>query len=502
MGIQAMNGGAEASAADVDQALNAAGQSMRQTAEREASWPADLLEQIASNLNDDAAAILQTAAAETNLPAPRLEGELGRTVRQLRMFADQVRSGEHLEPVIDLADPTQKPVPRPDLRRMNVPIGPVAVFTASNFPLAFGVAGGDTASALAAGNAVVVKGHPAHPATCDRVARAIARSLQASGLPAGLFTLLQGRSPQLGESLVQHPGVAAVGFTGSRRVGRRLHDLAAARPQPIPFFAEMASVNPVLVLPGAMRNIGTLAQELAASVALGSGQFCTKPGIIFCPGDGTNLAQAMARHLAPKGAMQMLGPRFRDDFLAAAAECAQLPNIQLALQPQVGGDSAASALVLIVDVRQLLAQPRLHDEIFGPGVIVVTCPDVDAALDAIEQLGGHLTTTVRAGSQEEAHTLQQVVRRMARTCGRVVFNGVPTGVEVCPAMVHGGPYPATTAAASTSVGTLATRRFLRPVAFQNVPDALLPPALQNANPLGLSRRVNGRWTTQSLDQQP
>ncbi|MFA9480314.1 aldehyde dehydrogenase (NADP(+)) [Phycisphaerales bacterium AB-hyl4] len=489
----------EATAADVGRAVHAATTAMHQLADRDPRCAAQALDAIANALNEHAEAIYDAAACETALPRPRLEGEMARTVNQLRMFARFVEAGDHLDPVIDVGDPHRSPAPKPDLRRVNVPIGPVVVFGASNFPLAFGVVGGDTASALAAGNAAIVKGHPAHPATNERVASAVYQGLEAAGCPAGLFALLQGQSPKLSECLVQHPAVAAVGFTGSKRVGRRLHDLAAARPRPIPVFAEMASVNPVLVLPKALERAEQLAPALADAVALGSGQFCTKPGLIFTVGDGEPLARAIASQLQTKGPLQMLGTRFRDDFLAATRQHAALPGIQSLLQPIADQTSACTASLLLTDVHTLLQHPALYEEVFGPHAIVVTCPDLHASLQAIDQLDGQLTTTVRAGDGEAPVHIHQVLQRLAGVCGRIVYNGVPTGVEVCHAMVHGGPYPATTAAASTSVGTLAARRFLRPLAYQNVPDAHLPPALKNANPLGLLRRVDGLPTHKPVE---
>jgi NADP-dependent aldehyde dehydrogenase len=464
----------EASAADVDAALRAASKAFVQAFPMSGATNAMLLRTVASELTADAAAVHQVVASETSYAPARVSAEFQRMVRQIGLFADLVEAGQHRQVTVRPGDAAGTPGGKVDLRRMHVPIGPVVVFPASNFPLAFGVMGGDSVSALAAGNPVVVKGHPSHPATSELMARCVQRAMDRTGTPSGMFGFLQSTSPAIGAALVEHPATAAVAFTGSMEVGRHLFDLAARRPCPIPVYAEMASINPVLVLPDALRTLEPMAMELADAVTTGAGQFCTKPGVILVTGNARQLVAAMASHLRAKGVMPMLGKRYCDDFAAIAASLGELPEVETVLRTRREGDSSCTAALLNVTLETFRQNPRLQHEVFGPSVILVSCPDVADALEAIEELGGQLTATLRAGAGDDPSLVRECLARMVLRCGRLVFNGVPTGVEVCEAIVHGGPYPATTAPTTSSLGTLAIERFLRPVCFQNVPELLIP----------------------------
>ncbi|HXH06867.1 MAG TPA: aldehyde dehydrogenase family protein, partial [Vicinamibacterales bacterium] len=394
------------------------------------------------------------------------------------------------------ADPAARPAPRPDLRRMLVPMGPVAVFTPSNFPLAFGVAGTDTASALAAGCPVIVKGHPSHPATSEICGRAVARAVRDTGAPPGVFSLLQARSPAIARALVQAPEIAAVAFTGSYAAGRALHDAAAARPRPIPVYAEMGSLNPVFVGPTALARRGeAIADGLAGSVTQGVGQFCTKPGLVFAPGDeGRAFAERLAALVAARPAGVMLNAALRSAFARAVERTLALAGVErLAPVQTAASGSAVAAVVAMTTARVFEATPALREEHFGPFTLVVRCADPDEAIAIARRLDGQLAAAIHADPEDTAWAAR-LAGVLAHRVGRIVWNGYPTGVAVAWATHHGGPFPATTWSAHTSVGPLALRRFLRPVAYQNVPEALLPAALRDGNPLGLQRLVEGQWT--------
>ncbi len=448
---------------------------------------AAFLEKIADELLALGDPLLETAGRETNLPRARLEGERARTCGQLRLFAALVREGSWVDARIDPALPDRKPLPRPDLRRMLRPLGPVAVFGASNFPLAFSVAGGDTASALAAGNPVVVKAHPAHPATSALAGAAVTRAVAACGLPAGTFALVHGAGPDVGLALVRAPEIAAVGFTGSQRAGRALFDAAAARPSPIPVFAEMSSANPVFVLPGALRERGAaLAEGLAGSFTLGVGQFCTKPGLVVgvASPEWDAFGAALAARARAVPAAPMLHPGIAENFARGVAAVSAVEWLAGAPGP---------AYVARTDAATFLATPALAHEVFGPFTLLITARDAAELRSLAAALEGQLTATLH-GTPEDLAAAADLAALLAHKAGRVLCNGFPTGVEVAPAMQHGGPYPATTDTRFTSVGTAAIFRFARPVCYQNFPDALLPAALQNANPLGLLRLVDGQPT--------
>lgn len=429
--------------------------------------------------------LIERAQQETGLPQARLEGERVRTVGQLRLFATVAREGSWVDARIDTALPDRSPLPRPDLRRMLRPLGPVAVFGASNFPLAFSVAGGDTASALAAGNPVIVKAHPAHPGTSDLAASAIVAAVERSGLPAGVFSMVHGISPEVSLALVRHPAVAAVGFTGSQRAGRALFDAAAARPRPIPVFAEMSSVNPVFILPSALcERAGAIAEGLVASCALGVGQLCTKPGLAMgiASREWDGFCDAVAAKAGAVARGVMLHAGIADAF---AKSVANLRDVEWLARD--------GACVARVGAGEFSARPELAHEIFGPFVLLVTAPDEAALRRLAGGLEGQLTATLH-GTDEDLARAADIVELLTTKVGRLVCNGFPTGVEVAPAMQHGGPYPATTDTRFTSVGTAAIFRFARPVCYQNFPEPHLPDALRNANPLGLLRLVNGEPT--------
>jgi NADP-dependent aldehyde dehydrogenase len=438
--------------------------------------------------------------AETALPSARLTGERARTCGQLRMFAEIVREGSWVEAVIDTGDPKRQPLPKPDLRRMFRPRGPVAVFGASNFPFAFGTCGGDTASALAGGNPVVVKGHPSHPGTSELFAQAVGAAIEECNLPRGLFALLQGRSHELSARLVEHPDTAAVGFTGSRRAGRALFDLAARRETPIPVYAEMGSVNPTVILPAAIRERGaTIAQELAGSLLLGGGQFCTKPGVVLVVGDdGSTFANLLAKHVRSAAPVTMLNRSLRDSFCEGAGKITAAAGVRTLVAGTPAVHAGISPALFETTAAEFLKQPQLREEIFGPGGTIVKCKDVDEALACLEAAGGNLTGSVHLGEADDRAAVARLLQAIESHVGRVIVNGYPTGVEVGRAIVHGGPYPATTDAATTSVGSAAIRRFVRLIAYQNAPQELLPLALRDHNPLKIERVINGTCTRDPL----
>jgi NADP-dependent aldehyde dehydrogenase len=447
---------------------------------------ARLLHSIADELNATDNSIVECADRETALGLPRLRAELSRTIHQLRLFADVVSDGGYLELIIDHADPHATPAPRPDLRRMLVPVGPVAVFAASNFPLAFSVPGGDTTSALAAGCPVVVKVHSGHPETSRLCGVAMGRGAVNAGLPEHVVQLVEGR--EAGVLLVQHPAIKAVGFTGSLAGGRALYDLAVARPEPIPFYGELGSINPLVVTPAAAHERGeTIGRDLAGSFTLGLGQFCTKPGLVFIPATdgGEKLKRALVDAAAAVPGGRLLTPTIRDAFHAGAAHRAQLPDVRMAL----AGDDTNTPRILLTHATTL--DEQLLEECFGPLIVVVEYEDQAQLASAVARIPGSLTATIHCGHDDEVAAM--AARHLIDRAGRIVFNGYPTGVAVTWAMQHGGPYPSSTFPHHTSVGTNAIRRFLRPVVYQDAPAQLLPRELREDNPLRLPRRVDGRY---------
>ncbi|WP_334174913.1 aldehyde dehydrogenase (NADP(+)) [Pseudoxanthobacter sp.] len=457
---------------------------------------ATFLETIAAEILALGDALIVRAMAETGLPRGRLEGERGRTVGQLRLFAAVVRDGGYLDVRIDPAQPERKPLPRPDLRLVNQPLGPVAVFGASNFPLAFSVAGGDTASAFAAGCPVIVKAHSAHPGTSELVGRAVQKAVAACGLPAGTFSLLFDSGRAIGQGLVADPRIKAVGFTGSRGGGTALMKIAAARPEPIPVYAEMSSINPVVLLPAAIAARGAaIGTAFAASLTLGAGQFCTNPGLVLAlegPGlDGFLTAAAGA--LSACAAQTMLTPGILAAYRAGVAALAENPAVTAVASGLDGGDLSGTARLFATAAADFLADHRLQAEVFGAASLVVRCPDEAALHAVIDALEGQLTGAIHLDDGDTA-VAARLMPHLERKVGRVLVNGFGTGVEVAHAMVHGGPYPSTADGRSTSVGTLAIDRFLRPVCYQDVPQALLPPVLRDDNPFRVPRRIDGRLT--------
>ncbi|MCJ2014287.1 aldehyde dehydrogenase (NADP(+)) [Methylobacterium sp. J-076] len=455
---------------------------------------AAFLDAVAQAILDIGDPLIVRCMEESGLPRPRLEGERGRTVGQLRMFAGVLREGSFLDARIDPALPDRQPLPRPDLRLRNVPVGPVAVFGASNFPLAFSVAGGDTASALAAGCPVVAKAHPAHPGTSELVGRAVAGAVAACGLPAGVFSLLFDDGIAVGKRLVSDPRIAAVGFTGSRTGGTALMALAAARPVPIPVYAEMSSINPVILLPEALATRGgAIGKAFVGALTLGSGQFCTNPGLVLAvegPGLDAFLAGA-AQALEGVAAQTMLTPGIHRAYGAGVAALDANEAVTRLAEGQGGGATQGRAVLFATSAAAFLDDHRLAEEVFGAASLVVRCRDLGEVHAVLARLEGQLTAALHleAGDHEAARALLPLLERRV---GRILVNGFGTGVEVGHAMVHGGPYPATSDGRTTSVGSLAIARFLRPVCYQDLPDALLPPELQQANPLEIPRRVDGR----------
>ena len=489
-----------ASAADVETAARLAGEAFAAYARWPGAKRAALLSRIAEALETSAALIVERARLETALSAARLEGELARTCFQLRFYGGAAASGLVAGARIDHADPHRKPLPKPDLRSLMRPIGPVAVFGASNFPLAYSVAGGDTASALAAGCPVIVKAHPAHPGVSEIVGVLVQQAVREAGAPAGVFSLLFDPGYEVGRMLVQHPLVKAVGFTGSRHAGRTLMDLAAARAVPIPVYAEMSSINPVFILGEALaQKPGDIAAGLHGSVTLGAGQFCTNPGLVFVEsGEGAQQFLATLTELTiatPPATMLTAG--ICSAYRQGTAALSRAVGVrQLAAVSSVSDHEAATAgaALFATDVETFLGDPVLMHEVFGPATLVVVCTSRAQMLAAARQLEGQLTATVHA-LPAELGVNRELVEVLSTKAGRLLFNGFPTGVEVAHAMTHGGPYPATSDGRSTSVGTRAIERFLRPVSYQNFPDAALPEELQEANPLGIERLVDGKLVT-------
>lgn len=456
---------------------------------------ASLLERIADNIEAADQDIIARAMAETGLPQARLTGELGRTTNQLRLFAQVVRTGDFRGVRIDPAQPDRAPLPRVDIRQRQVPLGPVAVFGASNFPLAFSTAGGDTASALAAGCPVVFKAHNAHPGTSELVGRAIASAVEALGLHPGIFSLVFGPGRTIGQALATDPAIKAVGFTGSRGGGMALVAAAASRPEPIPVYAEMSSINPVFIFPGALKDdAGALASAYVASVTGSSGQLCTAPGLVFVPtGEaGDAFVQAIRGTVGSSAGQTMLTAGIAGSWSSGVESLAGQDGVELVGRGSDGAtENAPAPTVFGTDVATFLANDALQDEIFGAASLVVRYSNAEELTAAANRLEGQLTATLQL--RDEDHALAAALLPvLERKAGRILANGWPTGVEVGHAMVHGGPSPATSDSRTTSVGTLAIERFLRPVAYQNIPDALLPQPLRQANPWKLNRRIDGR----------
>ncbi|MDI5934998.1 aldehyde dehydrogenase (NADP(+)) [Halomonas kalidii] len=483
------------SAAEVERACQLAEEAYATYRETSLEARAALLEAIAAEIEALGEPLIERAMAETGLPRTRLESERGRTCGQLRLFASVVRAGEWLDVRIDPALPERQPMPRVDLRQRHVALGPVAVFGASNFPLAFSVSGGDSASALAAGCPVVVKAHSAHPGTSELVGRAVQQAVADCDLPEGVFSVLFGSGNEIGQTLVADSRIQAVGFTGSRAGGLALMQTAQARPQPIPVYAEMSSINPVFLLPEALAARGReIAEGFVGSLNMGAGQFCTNPGLVIgVKGEALDAFLTTAGEAVQASAAQtMLTPGIHAAYQDGVGALASHPRVREVARGQEGeGPHPCQTALFAASATDFLASEALQAEVFGAASLVIECADLAEMRAVAEALEGQLTATLQLddGDLDAARALLPVLERRA---GRVLANGWPTGVEVCHAMVHGGPFPATSDARSTSVGSAAIRRFLRPVCYQALPAGLLPEALRDGNPQGVTRLVDGR----------
>ncbi len=454
------------------------------------------LRAIATEIEALGAELIQVTMAETNLPEARLIGERGRTCGQLRMFADLVEEGSWVEARIDTAIPDRQPLPKVAMAKMLQSIGPVAVFAASNFPFAFSTAGGDTASALAAGCPVVMKGHSGHVKTSEMVTTAILKAAESTGMPKGVFAMVLGPGATVGKELVEHPAIKAVGFTGSYGGGMALYHLANARKEPIPVFSEMGSINPVILMPAKLKNDSeAVAKMYAGSITQGVGQFCTNPGLILgVEGlDLQNFIQVLSNEIEIIAPGSMLNTGIYSNYvkMREQAIAQQSVDTEAVSQIPVSGDIQGIPTVTSVSGTEFLANPTLHQEVFGPYSLIVKCTDLAQINEIIQHLEGQLTATLMATEAELIENVE-IVESLRQKCGRLLFNGVPTGVEVCSAMQHGGPFPASTDGRFTSVGPDSIKRFVRPASYQSFPDSLLPDELKTSNPLNIWRLVDGK----------
>lgn len=490
-----------ATADNVDAALTKADTAFKNFKRTSNDVRASFLKAIADEMESLGDVLVQRASAETGLPEARIIGERGRTTGQLRMFAEHIMEGSYVEATIDTAIPDRAPIPKPDLRKMMVPLGPIVVFGASNFPLAYSVAGGDTAAAFAAGCPVIVKAHPGHPGTSALVGMAVRKAAQDNNLSDGVFSLVFDTGFTVGKALVEHPITAAVGFTGSTAGGRALFDMAAARPKPIPVFSEMGSVNPSILLPQALdKRAQQLAEAYAGSITLGVGQFCTNPGLILAvKGEGlSDFLDHLKNGIKVSAAGTMLHSGISKAYKSKSKEMADQSGVEIIQQADADGSgSQVRPAIAKAPGADFIANPKLHEEVFGPFSLVIECEDVNELSLCVSKLDGQLTTTIN-GEDAELIDHHDLISELREKAGRVIFNGVPTGVEVCPAMLHGGPYPATTDSRFTAVGTDSIKRFLRPVSFQDAPQAILPEALKNENPGNLWRLVNSEITREAI----
>lgn len=492
----------EATAKEIEQAVILAHQAFQIYKDVSGKKKAAFLNAIADEILVLGDTVLEVYSLESGLPAGRAEGERNRTINQLRAFADMLIEGGWVNASIDTAIPDRQPLPKEDLRKMLIPVGPVVVFGPANFPLAYSTAGGDTASALAAGCPVIVKSHPMHLATGELIASAIIKAAKRTKMPEGVFSNLIGGIP-LGTTLVKHPLIKAVGFTGSLKAGRALLDLAAQRPEPIPVFAEMGSINPVVILPQALKaNSAKWASAYAASITLGAGQFCTNPGLILAIKDENlnEFIKKLSQEIEKINPSCMLHPSFKNAFTHAKEKLKTQNGIQVVFEyAQNTGANHASPCLFTVDGKTFIGNETLRQEIFGPCSILVQCDNQKQLLDVIQKLEGQLTGTI-ISEKNEITAYRYIVDALQDKVGRLIFNGVPTGAEVCPSMTHGGPYPASSDSRFTAVGIHAVERWVRPVSYQNFPNELLPPALQNDNPLGIKRTVNNVQTNLTLSK--
>ena len=479
---------------EVDEALKRSAEAFEIYRKKSANEKAKFLYTIADQIEEIGETLIERCCAESGLASARITGERGRTTSQLRMFADLIEDGSWVEATIERADADRSPIPKPDIRRILTPMGPVVIFAASNFPLAFSTAGGDTASALAGGNTVIVKAHSAHPGTSALVGEAINKAAIKCNMPDGVFSLLHGSGKDVGQRLIKDKRVKAAGFTGSEKAGRILYDLANQREEPIPFFAEMGSVNPVLVLPSALNS--DTAEMLSSSITLGSGQFCTNPGLILSIAGNAledfigELSQRLSR-IDPQVMLTEKICKSYNDMKSLSSANQHLKNETESID--TAQKNYATPVLLSIEGKDFLNNLNLSNEVFGPYSIIVKCKDKDQLNEILANLKGQLTGTV-FGTSQDFEDFTQLIDQLEKRVGRLIFNGVPTGVEVCSSMQHGGPYPASSDSRFTSVGTMAIKRFVRPIAFQSWPDEQLPHELQDSNPLNIWRLIDGKWT--------
>jgi len=484
----------EASQEEINLAVDLASKAFVEYRKIDGKTKANFLRTIADEIVALGEDLVSVYCSETGLPEGRAKGERGRTVFQLQSFADLIEEGSWVDASIDTANPDREPAPKPDLRKMNIPLGPVVVFGASNFPLAYSTAGGDTAAALAAGCPVIVKSHPMHAGTGELVAKAISIAVKKCNIPAGVFSNLNSSGIDIGVQLVSHPKVKAVGFTGSIKGGRALLDLAAKREEPIPVFAEMGSVNPVVLLSEALKeNNENLAVTYANSITLGTGQFCTNPGLILGlkSEDLSVFIERLGKEITSKEPSVMLHPNIVGAYENKKQKVINEDGVSVVSEYNHDTNpNYARQIITTVEGSTFLNKPTLHQEVFGPYSIVVQCENIEQLEEIILQLEGQLTGTLIA-TNKEAKKFPKIISAMQNRVGRIIFNGVPTGVEVCPSMVHGGPYPASTDSRFTAVGVSSIKRWVRPFSYQDWPNDLLPNELKDENPLGISRVVNG-----------
>lgn len=489
-----------ATSEEVDEALEKANKAFVEYKQTSQIKRAQFLEAIADEIMNLGDELVIRTMSESNLPRPRIEGERGRTVGQIKMFANLLREGSWVEATIDEAMPERKPLPRNDLRKMLRPIGVVSVFEASNFPLAFACAGGDTASALAAGCPVIVKAHSSHSGTSELIASAIIKAVQKCDMPDGTFSMVHGGGRTVGQQIVLHDVVKAVGFTGSTQGGMNLFELANSRKEPIPVFAEMGSINPCLFLPSSLNDTKKLANLYAGSITLGSGQFCTNPGLIIALKDEKleEFKNDLASEISKMKPQTMLSKSIQEAYETNKNEAIKQYGVTViaeAIEDNMA--SEGKPIVANVEAKTFISNSKLQEEVFGPYSLVVECENVDELNEVINSLDGQLTATVM-GEESEMSAYKEQIFALENRCGRILFNGVPTGVEVCQSMQHGGPFPAATDSRFTSVGTGSIRRFVRPVCFQDCPSSLLPEELKDENPLGILRIVNDEYTKRKL----
>ena len=483
----------EAAEEEINEAIKKAEFAFNEYRNKSGKEKAVFLEAIAHEILELGDTLIKRCCEETGLPETRISGERGRTVNQLRLFAGMLNEGSWVDARIETAEPERKPVSKPDIRSMKKALGPVGIFGASNFPLAFSVAGGDTASALAAGCSIVVKAHPAHPGTCELIAWAIRNAVMKSNMPDGTFSMVHGRSTGIGMSIVKHPLIKAIGFTGSFRGGKAIYDAAVQRSEPIPVYAEMGSTNPVFILPGALKEKKEeIAKGLTASVTLGVGQFCTNPGLVFYENseDAKRFQESAINNFSEVDAGIMLTEGIQRTYVSGIENIRKNDGINILAEGKHGEGIKGTAYLMQTDASNFFQNKKFEEEIFGPSTLNITAGSKSELIKAAGNLKGHLTATLHA-TEEDLKNYKELVEILERKAGRLIINGYPTGVEVCHSMVHGGPFPATTDSRSTSVGTMAVNRFTRPVCYQNFPDKLLPDELKNGNPLGIWRLVNG-----------